>query len=102
MALLKILYLISHSSFINKIELLSNPKLSKTEEKSINLILDYINILDYNNAIGDHAISFRKKYKLQLADSIIAGTTAFLNIPLLTADKEFIKIKELDIVIFEI
>jgi predicted nucleic acid-binding protein len=89
-------------SFINKIELLSGTNLSKADEKSIRKVLNYINVIDYNDSIGEIAIEYRIKHKLKLADAIIAATATFLNIPIITADKEFLKVKELNLVLFEI
>ena len=41
------------------------------------------------------------KYKTKLPDALIAASAIMLGIPLLTFDKGFSKIKELDIVLLE-
>lgn len=43
----------------------------------------------------------RSIYNLGLPDSIIVASSSFLNIPLLSADKDMSKIKEIDFVLFE-
>ena len=50
-----------------------------------------------NPGIKLTAIKIRKTYKLKLPDCIIAATSEYLNIPLLTADIEFNKLKSMQI-----
>ena len=89
-------------SFVNELELLSYNTLSK---EAINIIKDFINdciLIDINEEIKNNTINIRKEYNLKLPDAIIAGTSQFLNIPLLTADKDFERIEELPVIIYEI
>jgi hypothetical protein len=50
-----------------------------------------------NTSIKTEAIKIRKRHKLKLQDSIIASTAIYLNIPLLTADSDFSKLKSMQI-----
>jgi len=54
-----------------------------------------------NNSIKSEYKSLRKSYKLKLADSIIAATALALDIPLMTADKQFKVIKALQLIQYE-
>jgi predicted nucleic acid-binding protein len=53
--------------------------------------------VDMNSSIKQIAIKIRKTFKLKLPDSIIAATTEYLKIPMLTADADFNKLKSLRI-----
>lgn len=52
-----------------------------------------------NEAISEEAAFLRRKYKIKLADSIIAATAMVYRIPVATRDKQFQKIKEITVVI---
>jgi predicted nucleic acid-binding protein len=43
-------------------------------------------------------IEIRKNYTLKLPDAIVAATASYLDIPLITSDRDFRKIKEINIV----
>jgi predicted nucleic acid-binding protein len=43
-------------------------------------------------------IELRKNYTLKLPDAIVAATASYLDIPLITSDRDFRKIKEINIV----
>ncbi len=58
-------------------------------------------IIDLNPLIKDYAIKFRRKYNLKLPDSIIAATAHYLAIPLFSADKDFLPVKEIDFIELE-
>ena len=42
-----------------------------------------------------------KKYNLKLPDAIIAATAKYINCPLITADKDFEKIEDSTIILYE-
>ena len=46
-------------------------------------------------------IKLRRKYKIKLPDSIIAATSEYFNLPIITADKGFNKIEELNILFYQ-
>ena len=89
-------------SFITELELLSFPRLTDESEKIIRGLLKNCLIIDISPEIKDLTIGFRKKSKLKLPDSIIAATTFYYKLPFLTADKQFRRIEELDIIIYEL
>ena len=84
-------------SFITEMELLSFNKLSAHEEIMIKTFLSECFIVEMNYSIKQMAIKIRKGHKLKLPDNIIAATSEHLNIPLLTTDIEFNKLKSLQI-----
>ena len=89
-------------SFISELELLSFPRLNNNTEKTIKGLLKNCVIIDINPEIKDLTIELRKKSKLKLPDSIIAATAYYNKLPILTADKQFRSLEELDIIIYEI
>lgn len=58
-------------------------------------------IVDINPVIKDYTIKLRQKYAMKLPDSIIAATSLYLNTPLITADTDFKKVEELDLILFQ-
>ncbi len=91
-----------YCSFITEIELLSSQKYFPGHELHIKKLLSQMHISNLNQQIKDHTVYLRKKYKLKLPDALIAATSIFINIPLITADKSFAKIKETDVYLFTI
>ena len=88
-------------SFITEMELLSYPKLSESERQKIISLLNDVFILEFNTEIKNSAIQVRARYGISLPDSIIIASSLFLNLPLISADKAFQKIKELDFIFIE-
>jgi predicted nucleic acid-binding protein len=58
-------------------------------------------IVDVTSEIKRIAITFRKSSKIKLPDAIIAASSNYLNIPLLTADKELAKLTGTTIILYE-
>ena len=89
-------------SFISEIELLGFKGLTKTEETKLKLLLNDCFQIDWNNKIKDQTILLKRKYNIKLPDAIIASTSILYNLPIVTADKGYSKIKELDLFLIEI
>jgi hypothetical protein len=89
-------------SFITEIELLSFKKLSQTEYKIIKELISDCTLIDLNREIKEKAIAFRQKYNLKIPDTIIAATSDYLKIPLISADKQFKKIKDSNLIFYQI
>jgi predicted nucleic acid-binding protein len=51
--------------------------------------------------IKENTIKLRQSYSLKLPDCIIAATSLWLNMPLITADGDFKKVDSLDLIYFE-
>lgn len=89
-------------SYITEIELLSKSSLIPEQENIIRSLLSTCVKIDHTQVISDLAINIRKKYNIKLPDAIIAATAQALNIPLLTADNGFAKIKDFDCFILDL
>lgn len=86
------------TSRICRIELLSYSKLSQREEIILQNLLDEFEVIDINDEIENKTIEIRRKYKLKLADAIIAATAILEDAVLVTNNKkDFEKIEELNI-----
>jgi len=88
-------------SFITQLELLSFTGLTKRDLKLINELLNECVIIDINSEIKILAINIRKTNKMKLPDSVIAATSLYLDIPLITADADFKRIEELNLIFYE-
>ncbi|MEO8733463.1 MAG: type II toxin-antitoxin system VapC family toxin [Flavobacteriales bacterium] len=89
-------------SVITKVELLSRPGMTEPGEKVVRDLLEQAKLMEFSNVIQERTIQLRRKYRLKLPDAVIAATAAFLNVQLITADKQFAKLKdELSILLIE-
>ena len=88
-------------SFITELELMGYNSLKDGERLSIKKFIQDCIVIDINTYIKEAVIEMRQKYSVKLPDSIIAATALYLNVPLLTADKGFKKIKELNLLLYE-
>jgi predicted nucleic acid-binding protein len=84
-------------SFITELELLGVKGLNADERKSIKFFLDSCNIIDVNRQIKDQVIFIRENLSIKLPDAIIAATAIYLDLPLVTADKDFAKISSITV-----
>lgn len=88
-------------SFITELELVGFRNITTKEEQQIGDLLIDCAIISLNNRIKEKYIEIRKKYHLKLADAIIAATSLVFNIPLISADKQFKTIKELNLITYQ-
>lgn len=89
-------------SFISEIELLSFKKLSRQETLIIHQLLSDCTMIDLNEEIKAKTIELKLNYNLKIPDAIIGATSSYLNIPLVTADKDFKRIKDIDLIFYQI
>ncbi len=85
-------------SFISDIELFSFSEMKAEDEKLIARFLSQCRLIEYSAPLRPITIMLRRRYKLQMADAIIAATALHLNVPFLSFDKDFKKIKELSLI----
>ena len=76
-------------SIITEMELLSYKNITIKEQKIITSFLKELIVININDDIKVNTIELKKKFHLQLPDCIIAGTSLWLKIPLITSDKQF-------------
>ncbi len=89
-------------SVISEIELLTFKKLSSSEKKLIIELLSDCTVIGLIEDIKKKTIEIRLKNKLKVPDAIIAATSQYLNIPLVSADKQFRKVKEIDLIYYQV
>ncbi|MBX3042638.1 MAG: PIN domain-containing protein [Candidatus Kapabacteria bacterium] len=89
-------------SFISEVELLGYKGITKSIEAKLRSLINDCFYFEWNTQIKDTTINLRKKYNIKLPDAIIAATSINYELPLVTADKRFTMIKELDLLILEI
>jgi predicted nucleic acid-binding protein len=89
-------------SFISEVELLGFSGISKSEENKLKALIEDCFLIEWSTKIKDQTIFLRRKYSIKLPDAIVASTSIVFELPLITADKAFSKIKELDLVIIEV
>ena len=87
-------------SSITFIETLSNKKIPFSKRELMVDFLKSLTIIETNPFINKIAIDFRIQYSLDTPDAIIAATAKYQNIKLVTADKIFFKVKEIEIIPF--
>jgi predicted nucleic acid-binding protein len=94
----KILYI----SFITEIELLGYHKISKKERLEVKQFIDDCIVIDMNSEIKKQAIEIRNQYNPKMGDCLIAATAIYSGLPFVTSDKGFSKIKEMNLVLYNI
>lgn len=82
-------------SIITEVELLGKKDITKQEIGIIKNLLSDCTILPFTDSIKEETIRIKQKYSVKVPDAIIAATSIIHNIPLVTADKGFEKIKGL-------
>lgn len=88
-------------SFVSQLETLGHKGISKVEQLKITSFLSECVIIDINAVIKNFTIMLRQKYNIKLPDSIVMATSLYLNAPIITADKGFNKVEELDLLYYE-
>ena len=84
-------------SVISEMELLSFSGITEAEENNIKALLNDCEEISLLKDVKDKAIELRKKYKTKLPDAIVAASAIVNNLPLITADKGFNQIQELNL-----
>jgi hypothetical protein len=88
-------------SIITEMELLSYKNITIKEQKIITSFLKELIVININDDIKVNTTELKKKFHLKLPDCIIAGTSLWLKIPLITSDKQFKTITNFDLVYYE-
>ncbi|MDY6357086.1 MAG: type II toxin-antitoxin system VapC family toxin [Catonella sp.] len=88
-------------SIISEMELLSFPAITESETNRIKAVINKCIEINIDTAIKEKTIELRKKYSTKLPDSIIAATAICRGLKLVTADKGFSKIEELNLQLIE-
>lgn len=86
-------------SVISEIELLGWHKISELEKRRLRQLLDDCVLIDLNTEVRAIAIQLRQKQKIKLPDAIVAATSLYLQLPLVTADQGFKGIKGIELIL---
>src|SRR5476651_862981 len=84
-------------SFITEIELYAYHGNSESSIGVLDEFMKSVSIVNMTDEIKRHTISTRKTFKLKIPDSIIAASAFATSLTLITADKAFKKIEDLDL-----
>lgn len=86
-------------SVISEIELLGWYKLSSLDKRKLTTLLEDCIIMELIPEIKNIAIEIRQQIPIKTPDAIIAATSKFLQLPLVTSDKGFKKIKDIELIL---
>ena len=88
-------------SVISELELFGKKGLSDTEKDNINSLLESCFIAEINSQIKQITKNLMQEFSVKLPDAIIAATSLYLDLPLLTADAGFEKIQDIKLILVE-
>ena len=89
-------------SVISEIELLGYQNLTKIDKIKIKDFLSECHIIALNDEIKEICILIKQNLRIKTPDAIIAATSQFLDIPLISADIGLEKIHNLDLILFKL
>jgi predicted nucleic acid-binding protein len=88
-------------SYITEIELLSKKGISRQEETVIREMLESCYKITHSQMLTERVIALKRSNNIKLPDAIITATAQLMQLPLITADKGFANIKEIDCIILD-
>jgi len=88
-------------SFVTEIELLGFRDLDSAGEANIQRLISDVLVLGWYPELRNMTISLRKKHAIKLPDAIVAATSMTYGVPLVTADRGFSKIEDLDLILLD-
>jgi predicted nucleic acid-binding protein len=88
-------------SFITQLELLGYPGLTKKNQKIIEDFLNQCIIVDINAEIKEFTLKIKRAIPVKLPDAIIMASALYMDLPIITADEDFKKIEEIDIIFYQ-
>jgi predicted nucleic acid-binding protein len=89
-------------SVISEIELLGYNGIEENDKLKIKFFLSECSVISLNTDVKELSIKIKQNFKVKTPDAIIASTAIFLNLPLITADKGFDKITDLDLIVYQL
>lgn len=88
-------------SYITEIELLSKKGITKNEDAIIREMLNACYKINHSQTISDLVINLKRSNNIKLPDAIIAASAQLLQLPLITADKGFTNVKDIDCILLD-
>ena len=93
----------SHAvSVISEIELLGKKNITPHEVNIARDLLNNCEVIELNNVIKETAIALKQKYSIKTSDAIIAATSKVFDLQLVTADKDFKKINDIEVILLNL
>ncbi len=89
-------------SFVTELELLGFPGISDSDLPKLGDFISDCIVVELNQSIKRLTVELKRRKKIKLPDAIIAASSIYMNLPLLSADKVFEKVEELQFVKYEI
>ncbi len=89
-------------SVVTEMELLGFYGISASDKEFYRSVLNDCSLVELSQPVKEKTIFLKQTYKIRLPDAIIAATAQYLSLPLLTYDKGFSKIKEIDVLLLEL
>lgn len=89
-------------SVITEMEILGIKDVSKEEILIRETAINFCSIIPFTNKIKNKAILIKRQLKIPLPDAIIAATALEEGLTLVTADKGFKRIAELQLILIEV
>lgn len=89
-------------SVITEMEIIGVKDVSDKEMKTRETAIEFCSIIPFSNKIKERAIAIKKIVKIPLPDAIIAATAIEETLTLVTADKGFKRIKDLQLILIEV
>ena len=88
-------------SVITEIELLVLHKITNPQKSFFHELLSDCTLIGLTKPIKELAIELKQKHKIKLPDAVILGSAIHLDIPLITLDQGFEKIKDLNLIVIQ-
>ena len=88
-------------AFTTELELIGFSDTSVDEQEYISDFLRNAEVVKLNVEIKNIYARLRKEHRIKLGDATIAASALFMNIPLMTADRLFSNIRELELVLYD-
>ena len=85
-------------SVISELEMVSRPNTTDEELSIIRSLIKNCTVIGIEEGIKEEFRRLRQNYSLKLPDAIIAATALHFGLPLVTADKRFSVIDELNLI----
>ena len=87
-------------SVITELELIGFPDITVRESQRIKNFLDDCTLVEINDEIKSIYVHLRKRYRLKLGDATAAATAIYLDLPFMSADRDFSKVTELQLALY--
>lgn len=87
--------------FIVELELLGYQQITIEGETWVEVFLNQCTIIDINSGIKEITTYIQRRYNLPLHDAIVAATSIFLGVPLLSSETRFERVGELIFILYQ-